>query len=397
MKVHFDKRSIERLPLKPKRYNVFDSATRGLGLAIYSTGAKTFFHLRKVQGWPERTTIGPFPDLSVEQARGKAAELNGKLSRWKADDYQGPHPLERRSRTMTFAELVQEYVARHVMAKAKNPTRALYDINWTMGRYLPSWKTRAIGTIRRKDVADLLRDVGAAHGQVSANRTVQFIRRLYNFASKSDIFTGDNPARGVELYSERSRTRFLSGEELARLFAALRKEKNATIRDFVLLALFTGARRGDILSMRWNDLDLERATWAIPNPKSTVSYVVPLVSEAVEILKRRPKTSEFLFPRTTMGALVSSIRRAWDLLASRAKIQDLHIHDLRRTLGSWQAGLGASLSVIGKSLGHSSFRSTAVYARLDLNPVRASVAAATQAMIAAGNVKPKMLKAANRG
>ena len=93
------------------------------------------------------------------------------------------------------------------------------------------------------------------------------------------------------------------------------------------------------------------------------------------------------------GHLVN-IKRGWRVLLYSAKITDLRIHDLRRTLGSGKAATGASLPIIGKSLGHSTPQATQVYARLELDPVRESVMTATRAMIAAGKKKPKLLRAA---
>ena len=392
-KTNFSKRSLEKLAAREKRYNVFDSETRGLAIAIYPSGAKTFFHLKKVQGWPERTTIGPFPDLSVEQARGKASELNAKLARWKSDGYEGPSPLERRSPRTTLGELVADYADRHLRQTAKNPDQAARSANWMFDRYLASWRGRQLGSIRRRDVVGLLQSIGEKHGRVVANRTVELIRRLYYYAEKNEIYAGDNPAKKIELYPEAERARFLSGDELARLFRAMKKKANRDLVDFVNLSLWTGARRGDVLAMQWRDLDLDRMTWTIPNPKARVPYIVPLTEEAKEILKRRPKSSDWVFPSHGKTGHLVEPKRAWKQLVTRAKIPNIHIHDLRRTLGSWQAGLGASLSVIGKSLGHSSTQATEIYARLDLGPVRASVAAATEAMLAAAKKKPRQLSA----
>ena len=401
MRVSFSKRSLEKLPTKDKRYALFDSETNGLGLAVYPSGQKTFFHLRKVQGWPERTTIGQFPDLSVENARGKASELNGKLSRWKANDYEGPHPLGRRTRTLTFGELLDDYIDRHLKAKAKNPELAEETARAMVDRYLASWRVRKLGSIRREDVRNLLHDVAERRGRVIANRLVELVRRLYYFAEKAELYTGDNPARKIELYAEQERTRFLNGEELARLFTALRKESNADLRDFVLLALFTGARKSDVFSMAWSDISLPDNRWTIPNPKSNTPYVVALTPESVKILKGRLRTRSddgpWVFPSFGKTGHIVELKRAWKLLLERAKISNLHIHDLRRTLGSWQAAMGASIPVIGKSLGHASTEATMIYARLDLAPVRASVTAATQAMIAASKKKPKLLRASGAG
>lgn len=401
MKSSFSKRSLEKLPVKDKRYAVFDSDTNGLGLAVYPSGQKTFFHLRKVQGWPERTTIGPFPDLSVENARGKASELNGKLSRWKANDYEGPHPLGRRTRTPTFGELIDDYIDRHLKNKAKQPELAAETVRGMVDRYLASWRVRKLGSIRREDVRNVLHDVAERRGKVIANRLVELVRRLYYFAEKAELHTGENPARKIELFAEQGRTRFLNGEELARLFAALRKEPNADLRDFVLLALFTGARKSDLFSMAWSDISLPDNRWTIPNPKSSTPYVVALTPEAVKILKDRLRTQSkpkpWVFPSFGKTGHIVDLKGAWKLLLERAKISNLHVHDLRRTLGSWQAAMGASIPVIGKSLGHASTEATMIYARLDLAPVRASVNAATQAMIAASKKKTKLLRAAGAG
>ena len=144
--------------------------------------------------------------------------------------------------------------------------------------------------------------------------------------------------------------------------------------------------------MRWQNIELADNRWSVPEPKNRTPYAVPLVREAIEMLKDR----QSICGTGASGHLVN-LKRGWNGLLARAKITDLRIHDLRRTLGSWQAASGASLPVIGKSLGHRSTCATQIYARLDLDPVRASVTAATQAMIAAAKKKPKHLTAAGGG
>ena len=160
------------------------------------------------------------------------------------------------------------------------------------------------------------------------------------------------------------------------------------MRDFFMLAILTGVRRGNLQAMRWDELDLERGIWRIPLTKSGEPQSVYLHPEAVAILERRREMvgdSEYVFPAAhgKSGHLTSQYK-AWKRICERAGLQNLRPHDLRRTLGSWQAATGASLPVIGKSLGHRSQEATAVYARLDLDPVRVSVNRAVEAMLAAG-------------
>jgi len=117
-------------------------------------------------------------------------------------------------------------------------------------------------------------------------------------------------------------------------------------------------------------------------------------------LKRRAENNPWVFPspkKKSKTGHLTGFKRSWPKLRQRAQLPDVTIHDLRRTLGSWQAAQGASLKIIGESLGHSSTAATQIYARLSLDPVRASVTAATQAMFAAAKKKPKLLKGTHRG
>jgi integrase len=142
--------------------------------------------------------------------------------------------------------------------------------------------------------------------------------------------------------------------------------------------------------MRFADLNLAEATWRIPVTKNGQALTVHLTAEALEILRRRQAASggsPWVFPggKKNQAGHLNSPKGAWARICKRAGLENLRMHDLRRTLGSWQAATGASLPVIGKSLGHKSQATTAVYARLNLDPVRASVDTAVAAMLAAVN------------
>jgi integrase len=161
-------------------------------------------------------------------------------------------------------------------------------------------------------------------------------------------------------------------------------------KDFMMMSLLTGARRANVQAMMWLDVNVDRGTWRIPSTKTGEAVTVPLCPEAVEILRRRQKLAggQWVFPsaKSSSGHYVEP-QRAWRGLLKRARITDLRLHDLRRTLGSWQAATGANLPVIGKTLGHKHQSTTAIYARLDLDPVRQAVNRATEAMFRAGEKK----------
>jgi integrase len=155
-----------------------------------------------------------------------------------------------------------------------------------------------------------------------------------------------------------------------------------------MLSLLTGQRKSNMLAMRWDELNLSRAEWRIPKTKNGEPLTVHLPPQAIDILQTRnaQSDSEWVFPGSGKAGHLADPKKAWKRILERAEIKDLRIHDLRRTLGSWQTALGASGFIVGKSLGHKSMQATAVYARLNLDPVRDSVNAAADAMFKAGKM-----------
>jgi len=398
IQLNFTKRSIEALRVQKKRTTYHDTQTPGLGLLIQPTGHRSFFWFRKVNGRPDWKTIGEFPALSVENARVKAGEFNSLLAKWKGSGYEGPSPFKQRN-GITLGELFDEYHDVYRKAQAKNPDR-LPEERKQFDRYLKPWENRKLDTLRHEEFRDLHSEIvkkivakGKKHnGRVIANRTIQLGRRVVNWAIREEKWHGENPFK-IRLTKEKSRDRFAQNDELQRLFKVLAAEKNPDVRDFVLLALYTGQRRGNIVAMRWSELSQTadgQRLWTIADPKNRETQVVPLLPEAVEVLKDRRErfaaNSPFVFPSTGKSGHVRDIKRGWKRLRKAAKLSNLTVHDLRRTLGSWMALSGVSLPIIGKVLGHKSLRATEVYARLQTS-------AARDAMILATGKFPKMLSA----
>lgn len=201
---------------------------------------------------------------------------------------------------------------------------------------------------------------------------------------------GANPCEKVSAFPLDSRDRYLSKkEEIDRFFKALAAMRSATFRNFIKTTLFTAARVANVQSMRWQDLDFDQNSWRIPHdPKIGLAtkprkpIIVPLIPEAVEAIKAQlGKHPVWVFPgRGSTGHIVNPAR-AWGRLCAKAGITNLRMHDLRRTMGSWEANTGASLHIIGRSLGHSSLRATHIYARLQQEPVREAMSKAARAML----------------
>ena len=377
--VAFTIKTLNALPLPEgkKRLYVHDSKERGLVVQVTPTGRKTFQFYKWHEGRPLRVTIGLYPDMSIEQARRQVQKL-------KADLANGLDPVDEKRRArqeMTFKELFDIYIERH----AKVHKRSWQDDINNFRLYLEPLGKKKLSEIKRDHIAAIHSRIGKVH-KTTANRVLALVSSIFGRAIEYGLWEGINPCMGIRKFPERSRNRFLQPDELPKFFKALDEETNETLRDFILISLLTGARRSNVLAMRWNQLDLDQGLWRIPRTKNGEPQVVTLCDKAIEILKTRKKqtSSVFVFEgRGRTGHLVEP-KNGWKRILQRAGIEDLRIHDLRRTLGSWQAITGASLPVIGKTLGHKNASTTEIYARLNLDPVRESVQKATTAMLEAG-------------
>ena len=396
LRLNFTKKGLEALASGKKRIVWHDTATRGLCLRIEPTGRKSFGWFRKVNGRPTWKSIGLFEEMSIEQARNKAGEYNSNFSNWKSDDYEGRNPFEKRH-DLGLQAVLDDYIERHVRAHAKNPERAIKAARWSFDRYVSAWKNRRVGSIQKEDILALHTHIGKMNGQTTANRVIQFLRTLFNWAREEMNWSGENPVkRRFKFFNENSRERYLAPAEMPQFFEALATEPSRDLRDFIVVALFTAARRSDVLSMRWEDLNFHEGseTWRVPNPKSKKPYTVQLIPQVVQILQQRRASSlgPWVFPGAGKTGHLTGFKHSWKAFLNRAGIANFRIHDLRRTLGSWLASRNASLQVIGATLGHQSSAVTAVYSRLRPDTIRDAVDQASQEMIAASKALPEPKK-----
>ncbi|MCT2541079.1 tyrosine-type recombinase/integrase [Sedimentimonas flavescens] len=375
-RLNFIKSALAGLPPAPKGRKDFyyDTKEQGLCLAVTSTGTKTFYLYKRVEGRPERILLGRFPDISIENARKAAMSMKGAIAAGK-----NPQKERRAIRDeMTFGALFTEYMEKYSKVHKRSWAYDEREVN----KYLSHWFKRRISTIEKAEVERLHAKIGKENGLYQANRLLERIRSIFNKAIDWG-WDGTNPAIGIKKYREKSRERFLQPDEFPRFFVALGNEPNETARDFFMLSLLTGARKSNMLAMVWKDINFTTATWRIPETKNGEAQVVHLSDPAMELLTQRKLASEspWVFPGEGRTGHLADPKKAWGRILAEAGLEDLRIHDLRRTLGSYQAATGANGYIIGKSLGHKSQQSTAIYARLNLDPVRDSVNKATEAML----------------
>lgn len=389
-KLKLTKLSIKALPVpaaeadgKATQLWTYDSKVPRLAICTWSSGAKTWYwvgrllHSRRMM----RYKLGDANEVTPEQAAKLAARISAQV-------VEGVDPRTEKNAAKsatTFGDLFARYMDEHAKPKKKESSwtedQRIYD------RYLTQWKALPLDAITRDTLYALHAKVGRK-AKTQANRLVALVSKCFSHAITRCSYKGSNPATKFEKFKEKSRDRFLSGDELQKFFAALGKESQM-IQDFFSVLLLIGARRGNVQAMRFEELDLAQHTWRIPMTKTGEPLRVHLVDKVVEILTRRQADSEgnpWVFPagkRNQAAGFLQDPHCAWKRILKRCGLKDVRMHDLRRTCGSWQAAAGASLPMIGRQLGHTQPSTTAIYARLNLDPVRAAVDRAAVAMLAA--------------
>jgi len=202
-----------------------------------------------------------------------------------------------------------------------------------------------------------------------ANRVVTFLYGLFRLAIKWGWREG-NPAANIERNPETARERYLTGAELERFLAALDALADRQAATIFRILLLTGARKGEVLSMRWSDADLDGGVWARPATatKQKDRPRAPLSKTAVAILRGLPRNAPFVFGGDRAR---TELRPAWREVCRAAGLENFHIHDLRHSFASFAVQSGASLEIIGALLGHRRPQTTARYAHLDDQTLRA--------------------------
>lgn len=391
VRVKLNKAIVEGLePPEPPadRQYIYDSVTPGLALCITAGSAKTFYLYRRIAGRPERVRLGKFPQMTVEQARKAADKKNGEIA-------EGKNPAEEKRAvraSMTFGDLWAFYLTSY----AKPRKKSWKTDEWLYKRFLAPWQARRLNEIKRGDVQILHATLGQT-SVTNANRTRSLLSKMFNVAGDGG-YEGENPVSRTKPFPEVKRERFLSSEEVKRFFEALGSEPNKVLADALRFGLWTGARRGNWLSARWDEIDLARKVWTIPADKTKANrpIVIPLGAPALDILRRRKSTkkvsSEWVFPGRR-GGHATTAKFAWERICKAAKIENARMHDLRRTMATFAVNAGVPIFHVAKLLGHKTTTVTeSVYAQSQDAALRNAVDLATAAMTAVIK-KPKVKKA----
>jgi integrase len=352
-------------PPRTGRLELADAALPGLSLRITPDGTRTFALRYRVEGQQRRFTIGRYdPDnLNLVAARERARDALKMVDRGVDPAKAKPEAEVGRG---TVAEVVADFAVRHLRRNTKRAS----DVEQMLRRdVVRCWGERAMASITRRDVLDLLDEVVDRGSPVTANRLLSWIKTLFAWAVDRGVIE-INPAAGIKPpHKERPRDRTLSDDELRRVWGAFDRMGHP-FGDLGKLLILTAQRRGEVASMRWDRIDFDAAAWRLESTdtKAAREHIVPLTSQVLEILRQVPRfeRSPLVIPASRLSSdrPVSGFSQALTTAKRLSGVDGWHWHDLRRSATTGMARLSIPPHICERVLNHSAGRTLSQIARV---------------------------------
>jgi integrase len=345
MKKALTNKTLEALKPTGKRYAVHDTHCPGLVVRVNANGTKTFAAIYRYGLKQRRLTLGPYPVISLAEARDKARAAFREV-------LEGVDPQAvRRRKNMNLREGVDAFIEQY--AKPRN--RAWRESERVLKRELVTrFGERDLSMMTRADILEAADAAITRGAHYQANRIVSYSRKMFNwFLERGMIET--SPLLGIRApMREQSRDRVLARDEIAQLIGACHAEP-FPFGPYTLLLLVTAQRRSEVANMRWSEIDWERSVWEIPasRSKNGKPHEVPLSPLALATLKGVPRFegSDLVFT-TTGYSPISGITKMVLRIQAASETANWRLHDLRRTAASEMARMGVSPHVVEKVLNH---------------------------------------------
>jgi len=368
----FTDRAIKNLKPRADRYELWEG--NGFGIRVTPNGTKAWVFVYHHAGRSRRMTLGTYPSMTVAQAHLAHGEALADLE-------QGIDPgaaVVRQHRADRAAPTIGDLAAEYLERWAKPRKRSWKEDERILNKdVLPLWRWSKAKEITRSDVIALLDRIVDRGAPIGANRTLAVVRRMFNFALSRDLVSANPCAQVSPPGKENQRDRVLSPDELRVFWRGLDDAAMSPASRIALkLMLVTAQRKGEVISVRWEDIDMAGGWWTIPaeRSKNGLPHRVPLSRQATSLLADAHKLvgeekSPWVFPSPKKGHIGST---ALDH-ALRRSIKDVGLvdftpHDLRRTAASYMTSIGISRLVLAKLLNHVEREVTAVYDRHSYDP-----------------------------
>jgi integrase len=362
------KELVEELSANGAERTIFDTANPGFGVRVTPSGKKIWIARARSGNRRIKINLGTFPEKSLSAAK---AEAHAALR----DIREGKDPrAEKATRRAaleagqtTVAALADRWLSEYVRPKLKPRTIQDYE-RLVEQRIKPRLGALPVAAVTKSDIISF--HASMANTPRRANYTISTTRALMTFAEDVGLRPPySNPAKRIRMYRQGFRERFLSADEIGKAADAISRAENegkigphaaAGLR----LALFTGARSGEITSAQWSHVDWQRKQIRLPDSKTNTPRTIHLGDAAIEILRALPRIGRFIVAGRYKDEPHQNLSRAWIIARAYAGLEDVRLHDLRHSYASLAAGRGVSLQMIGKLLGHKVAATTQRYAHL---------------------------------
>lgn len=367
------KRVVDQLQLGERDTFAWDSEVKGFGVRCRPSGAKFYILKTRVGGRQRWLTIGRHSSpWTADTARDEALRLLGQ----KASGKDPATERDNRKKAISMKELGERFLADYVAHRVKPKTAKDYR-HLVEKLLVPALGHHKITDLTRADVSRFHHDQRAT--PYLANRALAVLSKMLNLAEVWGLRDDNtNPCRHVGKYRETKRERYLTNVELKRLGDVLAKAEAANAESpyfiaAIRLLILTGARLAEITTLKWEHVDFEHRLLRLSDSKTGQKEIV-LNNAALDILRNVPRTTGN--PHVIVGGRdgqhLVNMKGPWGRIRQEAGLDGLRIHDLRHSFASVAAGMGESLPVIGKLLGHTQAQTTARYAHLQMDPLRAA-------------------------
>jgi integrase len=331
------------------RVELRDSKTPGFALRVTEKGSKSWVLIYYLNVRKARLTLGAYPEMSLAEARKLARKHRNEIENGK-----DPAAVKRRARAaQTVSEAAEVYIERW----AKPNKRTWTGDQWMLNKHvLPYWRDRKLREIQRADVIDLLERI-AKTAPVVANRVRALLSKLFRFAI-SQALCEVNPVRDtVRPAKENPREFSLTPAQIRTVWSAVNELQNDRVRDFYKISFLTCGRRGEVLGMQWEEIDLDAALWSVPvdRTKNGRAWRVPLPATAVAVLserKARAGASPLVFADADGQLLKPGGLRFTHCAFTKAVGVPFRVHDIRSISVTQIAEMGTPPDVLDACLNH---------------------------------------------
>lgn len=388
----FTEKRLLALKAQAKKCQYSDERLSNLKLIVTPTDTKTYYVIFKVKGKTHTIKLGRLEELSLDDARARAVEFINNTKEQRQRTFVPPDlaRLKRLDKLTGFTvdQAYTSYFNNHLRHK-KNGGKRQHALHHTYNTYLkPELGLLDVAELNRKWLAKFMKNIFFQKGYSIHNKCVSVLKAMFNYCMvyEEDYPLEYSPASLLKKEAGASRSRYLSLEEIQRLLLELDKLAHPQLTDLFKLALFTGARIGNVKAMRWDEVDFANAIWVVPavKTKTNKTYHLPLSEQALAILLKRKlhlyDENGFVFPsnRSASGHVAGG-DLIWKQVIQQAGLysvnRDIRIrkHDLRRTFATLQALKGVDINTISKTLGHTDIKNTQIYAQLNTLKTKAAI------------------------